>query len=78
MNIPIGLFFTYLTYQNSKQINILEKDNNDIINKIKSLDDENTILFLRLKELFVKTQEIHATINSNKTKKGLNKSPFQF
>lgn len=54
----IGLFFIYLTYQNAKQINIVEKDNNSLISKIKSLDDENIVLFSELKELFTKTQEL--------------------
>ena len=65
----IGLFFIYLTYQNTKQIQIVEQDNNSLISKIKSLDDENIVLFSELKELFIKTQELTEKINNKKVKK---------
>ena len=65
----IGLFFIYFTYQNTKQIQIVEQDNNSLISKIKSLDDENIVLFSELKELFIKTQELTEKINNKKVKK---------
>ena len=65
----IGLFFIYLTYQNTKQIQIVEQDNNSLISKINSLDDENIVLFSELKELFIKTQELTEKINNKKVKK---------
>lgn len=37
---------------------LVEKDNNSLISKIKSLDDENIVQFSELKELFTKTQEL--------------------
>lgn len=64
----IGLFFIYLTYQNTKQIQIVEQDNNSLISKIKSLDDENIVLFSELK-VFIKTQELTEKINNKKVKK---------
>lgn len=70
----IGLFFIYLTYQNAKQINILERDNNSLISKIKSLDDENIVLFSELKELFTKTQELIEKNNKFKNIKNINNS----
>ena len=70
----IGLFFIYLTYQNAKQINIVEKDNNSLISKIKSLDDENIVLFSELKELFTKTQELIEKNNKFKNIKNINNS----
>ena len=69
----IGLFFIYLTYQNAKQINIVEKDNNSLISKIKSLD-ENIVLFSELKELFTKTQELIEKNNKFKNIKNINNS----
>lgn len=70
----IGLFFIYLTYQNAKQINILERDNNSLISKIKSLDDENIVLFSELKELFTKTQGLVEKNNKFKNIKNINNS----
>ena len=70
----IGLFFIFLTYQNPKQINIVEKDNNSLISKIKSLDDENIVLFSELKELFTKTQEPTEKNNKFKNIKNINNS----
>ena len=69
----IGSFFIYLTYQNAKQINIVEKDNNSLISKIKSLD-ENIVLFSELKELFTKTQELIEKNNKFKNIKNINNS----
>lgn len=68
VNGCIGLFFIYLTYQNTKQIQIVEQDNNSLISKIKSLDDENIVLFSELK-VFIKTQELTEKINNKKVKK---------
>ena len=70
----IGLFFIYLTYQNAKQINIFKRDNNSLISKIKSLDDENIVLFSELKDLFTKTQELIEKNNKFKNIKNINNS----
>lgn len=63
----VGLILLFLIYLNSKKISEIKSYNEQLITKIKEIDEENSFLFTQLRNQFVETQMLNDKIENDKS-----------
>lgn len=63
----VGLILLFLIYLNSKKISKIKSYNEQLITKIKEIDEENSFLFTQLRNQFVETQMLNDKIVNDKS-----------
>lgn len=63
----VGLILLFLIYLNSKKISEIKSYNEQLITKIKEIDEENSFLFTQLRNQFVETQMLNDKIVNDKS-----------